>query len=106
MTPSTLSVRAALRGRHLPRSQRPASSFDKRNKLARMAAKQARHAAIQLLGKVGLRWDRLEATALTGARLLAYMKAVALTKPHGFVPGQDTTYKHLHPTKGYRFVPA
>jgi hypothetical protein len=106
MSPSTLTVRGALRGRHLPVNDRPDNKVLALNKKAKTAAAIARHLAMQILGKVGLRWDSIRATHLTGQRLLAYMEAAKLTKPHGFVPGQDMTYKHLHPTKGYRFVPA
>lgn len=75
------------------------------NKKAKVAAKTARSAAVRILGKVGLRWSTQDISRLTGDRLSAYKEALGLTKPHGFIPGQDTTYKHLNPTKGYHFSP-
>lgn len=88
-----------------PSENRRVNAVAKLNKAAINAAKAARHAATRILGKVGLAWERQELTALTGGRLLAYMEAAKLTKPHGFVPGQATTYKHLSATKGYNFAP-
>lgn len=106
MAPSTLSARGFMRGRNLPVNQRKRNAVIARNKEARSLALRARDAAEKILGKVGLQWGRIELSGLTGVRILSYMQAAAITKPHGFVPGQDPTYKHLNPTKGFRFVPA
>jgi hypothetical protein len=92
-------------GTKYPSEGRQPSAVFTANKKAAQAARAARAAAVKILGKVGLRWEGQDILSLTGERLSAYMEASALTKPHGFIPGQDTTYKHLHPTKGFRFAP-
>lgn len=106
MSPSTPSVRNFTRKRSRPASERRANTVRAVNKVSHAAAKKAKFLALRILGKVGLDWGRHELTALTGDRLLAYMEAAKLTKPHGYIPGQEVTYRHLHPTKGFLFAPA
>jgi hypothetical protein len=108
MSPSTITVRNAIRKNNRRSRGRHGNSnaVITRNREARSMALRARDAAAKIIGKVGLQWGRIELSGLTGGRILAYMQAAALTKPHGFVPGQDPTYKSLNPTKGFRFVPA
>ena len=75
------------------------------NKRAKKAAREAYTYVTKLLDKHGIRpGDTIP--AMRGPALLALIQAHGIAKKHGFTLWGEPTYLQLHPTKGYRKVPA
>lgn len=75
------------------------------NKLARAKAVEAYGRVRRLFAKHGI-MSPIDAFAKGGEALAAYFEGLNVAGKHGFSPFGSPTYKHLHPTKGYRKVPA
>ncbi len=104
MSPSTISIRNAMRKSRVRARATQTSPLILRNRAAKTASKVAWHQAQAILAKAGVTRQNFTGR---GVQLYAFMKAAALTIRHGFSPlSPQPTYKHLHSTKGFREVPA
>lgn len=75
------------------------------NKKARAAALEAHGAVRRSFAKHGI-LSPIHAFAKGGEALRAYFAGLEAAAKHGFSPFGAPAYKHLHPSKGYRKVPA
>jgi hypothetical protein len=73
------------------------------NKRAKKAAREAYTFVTKLLDRAGVTPGVIPSD---GAGLLALTTAAGIAKKHGFTLWGEPTYRQLHPTKGYRKVPA